>query len=120
MGDAFGGQVEENFSPPVGGVMVGHFSSWQDGKISFYELETVGEENGTLVFRVKHFNPDLKGWEEKDKTVDFPLVAIEGDRVYFSGLTIERINQDEQRHYIALKDKTGATREVTILYRRVK
>lgn len=118
-GDGLGGQVEENFSPPLGGMMVGHFRSSKASKTEFFELETFVEENGSLVYRLKHFNPDLKGWEEKDKTVDFPLVAVDGNRVYFAGVTIERLGPDEMRHYVAIGKGNGA-KEYVFDYRRVK
>lgn len=87
VGEGLGGVSEEVYSPAVGGVMVGHFVQSQAGKPQFFEIMTVREEGGSLVYRLKHFGPDLKGWEEKDVTEDFPLVAIEGDRVFFSGMT---------------------------------
>jgi hypothetical protein len=45
----------------------------RDRKPIFYELLTIVEENGSLMLRLKHFN--LTGWEDKLKTIDFPLVA---------------------------------------------
>lgn len=56
--------------------MMGMYRLIRNAKPAFYELCTIVEENGSLVLRLKHFNPDLKGWEETDKTVDFPLVAL--------------------------------------------
>jgi hypothetical protein len=35
------------------------------------------------MIRLKHFNPDMAGWEEKNQTVDFPFVAKEGDTLLF-------------------------------------
>ncbi|MGQ0741479.1 MAG: DUF6265 family protein [Alphaproteobacteria bacterium] len=119
-GEGLGGQVEENFSPAMGGIMVGHFRSSKDSKMEFFELETFVEENGSLVYRLKHFHPDLKGWEEKNQTVEFPLVAVEGDRFYFDGLTIERVSDDEMRHYVLVKGKDGKHSELVFNYRRVK
>lgn len=119
-GEGFGGQIEELFSPPAGGAMIGHYRNWVGDKVEFYELEGILEEKGSLVYRVKHFNPDLTGWEEKDKSVDFPLVAIEGNRIYFDGLTVEKVSDNEMRHYVLLKGKDGKAKVMTFVYRRAK
>lgn len=99
-GKAFGGLVEEFWSPPQGNSMMCVFKSIINGKVSFYELVTITEENQTLMMRLKHFNPDLKGWEEKDKTQDFRLVKIDSNRVYFDSFTLERVGPDEINMYV--------------------
>ena len=70
------------------------FKLVKDNKVQFYEICTISEENGSLMLRIKHFNPDLKGWEEKDETVDFPLVKVDGQIAYFSGMTFQRKSED--------------------------
>ena len=119
-GDGLGAKLEEVYSPPAGGVMLGHFQATDEKGAAFFELITFKEENGSVMLRLRHFNPDLHEWEEKDKTVDFPLVAVEGNRYYFSGLTIERLNDDEVRHFILLKKKDGTLSEMQTHYRRVR
>ncbi|HKZ81681.1 MAG TPA: DUF6265 family protein [Pyrinomonadaceae bacterium] len=61
---ALGGVCEEIWSEPVGNSMVGMFRFVKDGKVVFYELMTI-EEDKSLVLKIKHFNPDLSGWERK-------------------------------------------------------
>ena len=87
-GEALGGVSEEIWSAPRGGAMMGMYRLVREGKPVFYELCTIVEENGSLVLRLKHFNPDLTGWEEKTRTVDFPLVAIEGGAFHFEGMSL--------------------------------
>lgn len=118
-GEGLGGVVDEIWSPPSGGAMLGMFRLVKDGKPVFYELVTMSEEQGSLIIRLKHFHPDMKGWEEKAQTVDFPLVAKEGNTVYFSGLTLRRDDEDTITVYLAIGDKTGKPREETFRYRRV-
>lgn len=118
VGEGFGAVVEEVMSPPAGNAMIGHFRMVGKDGPSFYELVQIREENGSLVYRVKHFNPDLKGWEEKDKTVDFPLVAVERDALYFDGLTIKRTGPDEVTHWVRVKGRDGKTEEAKLVYRR--
>jgi len=118
-GEAFGGLIEEIWSPAIGGSMMGAFKLVVENKVQFYEIETISEESGTLVFRLKHFHKDLKGWEEKDKTIDFVLVKVTDNKVYFNGMTIERISDIKINIYVAIEDN-GITTEEKFTYIKVK
>ena len=85
MGEGFDSVLHENYSAAVGGQMAGHFYAAKDGKPSFFEFETINQVGNSLVFKVKHFNADMTGWEEKDKYVAFPLVAVDKESWYFDG-----------------------------------
>lgn len=85
--------------------MVSTFKLVVDNKVQFYEIQTITEIDNSLTYRLKHFHHDLKGWEEKDQTVDFPLVKLTATQAYFSGLTIERISSDKITVYVATDDK---------------
>jgi hypothetical protein len=91
IGTGFGGYTEESFSSPKGGAILATFRLVKDDKPGFYEFFTIIQEDKSLVLRIKHFNPDLVGWEEKDKTVDFKLVALEPNAAYFDGLSYKRV-----------------------------
>ena len=67
-GEAFGGITEEVWTPPLGGSMMCAFKLVVDGKIKFYELCTISEENKSLLLKIKHFDSDLKGWEDKNES----------------------------------------------------
>ncbi|WP_341206125.1 DUF6265 family protein [uncultured Psychrosphaera sp.] len=118
-GEAFGGITEEVWSAPLGGSMMGAFKLVVDNQISFYEIETISELNGSLIFQLKHFAKDLKGWEEKDDTIDFPLVKVTPNKVYFNGLTLERVNNDEINIYVVIEDD-GVKTEQKFNYKKVK
>ncbi len=118
VGEGFGAVVEEVMSPPAGNAMIGHFRMVGKDGPSFYEMVQIREENGSLVYRVKHFHPDLKGWEERDNTVDFRLVAAEREALYFDGLTIKRTGPDEVTHWVRIKAKDGTVDEAKLVYRR--
>jgi hypothetical protein len=118
VGEGFGARVEEVMSPPAGGAMIGHFSMVGKDGPSFYELVQICEDSGSLVYRVKHFEPSFVGWEEKDKVVTFRLVAIEKDALYFDGLTIARTGPDEVTHWVRIKHKDGTSAEEKLVYRR--
>lgn len=118
-GEAFGGQVEENWSPPLGDSMAGAFKLVSDGKVDFYELEVIREVGNTLLLQLKHFHGDLRGWEEKDETVNFPLVKVTDTALYFDGFTIERVSDDAMNMYVRLKEG-DAERDMLFAYKRVK
>jgi hypothetical protein len=67
--------IEEHWSAPVAGTMMGMFRLIREGKVVFFELITIEEEMNGAVMRVKHFSPGLKGWEEKDEAVTLDLVG---------------------------------------------
>lgn len=118
-GDGLGAVAEEVWLPPSGGAMVGVFRLVRDGSVQLYEMFTLLEENGSLVMRLKHFGPDLVGWEAKDRSVTFPLVRVEGDTFWFDGLTIQRVSPDEMHIWVSLQRSGEAPREELFSYRRV-
>ena len=117
-GQAFGGEVEENWSIPSGDSMMATFKLIKGGKVSFYEIEIIRELNQTLVLQLKHFNGDLKGWEAKDDTVDFPLVKITDTSVYFDGMTFEKRSENQMDVYVLMHQKDGAVHELKFEYKK--
>ncbi|MEM8569116.1 MAG: DUF6265 family protein [Bacteroidota bacterium] len=118
-GQAFGGQIDEIWSPPVAKSMMFAFQAENNDKVTFYEFGTITEENGTLIFRFKHFHEDLKGWEEKDERLIRKLVKITKDRAYFNSFTFERISDNEINVYVLFKKDSGETYEMKFNYQRV-
>jgi hypothetical protein len=87
IGEGLGGHIDEVWSQPEGGAMVGYFRLVKDGKPVFYEIMTLLESEGSVEMRLKHVNPDMTGWEEKAAFVTFRLVKHDATGAYFSGLT---------------------------------
>ena len=116
-GSAMGGAVEEIWSEPLGGTMMCTFKFVQEGKIIFYELETISEKEESLLLQIKHFNADLTGWEEKGESVDFRLVKITPNKLFFDGLTFEKIGENEMNVYVVIEDK-GSAEEVKFNYKK--
>lgn len=117
-GEAFGGIVEEIWSPPLGASMMFSFKHVADGKVTFYELGHIREADNTMIFQLKHFGGDLKGWEEKDETVDAKLVKIDENRIYFDDFTFEQISDDEINIYVIIEEE-GKSEEAKFNYKRV-
>ena len=119
-GNAFGGVSEEIWAKPAGGAMVGMFRQINKGKTVFYELMTLVEENGSIVLRLKHFNPNLTGWEEKDKTVDFRFVGKKDGVVHFEGMAFKPEGNDAVTIFLVVRQKDGNVQEETFRYKRVE
>lgn len=118
-GEAFGGITEEIWSPPLGGSMMFVFKLVSDGKVNFYEVGHIQQIGETLLLQLKHFRGNLKGWEEKDDTVDFKLVKVEGNRVFFDGFTFEKISDDEVNLYVVISQDNNTEKEVKFNYKRM-
>lgn len=110
-GEGMGGQCDELWSGPAAGAMVGTFRIIKNDKLLFSEYMMLVEDQGSLVLKIKHFDPEMKGWEEKDKFLTFPLVKVEKDAVYFSGLTYRKNADGSLTIYLAMKRPTGLTEE---------
>ncbi len=98
-GEAFGGITEEIWSPPLGNSMMFSFKLVADNKVVFYELGHIRQVEKTLVFELKHFGEDLKGWEEKDEVQTFKLIKVDENRFYFEGFTFEKVSDSEINIY---------------------
>lgn len=118
-GTGLGGESHEAWLPPVNGQMAGIFHQSSNGELQFYEILQFVERDGSLVLRLKHFNRDLSGWEDNsaESAVEFPLVAIEGDTAYFSGLTYERDGEEGLNIYLRLRSGDETRVETFVLTR---
>jgi hypothetical protein len=120
VGPGISGEAREVYSTPTGGAIAGHFVQMGRNGIAFYEIITIVPERGSLVYRLKHFNADLTGWEEKAEVRSFPLVSREGDAWYFDGLTVRRDGPDGMIGAVNVRMKDGTEREYVIRYRRAR
>ena len=116
--EALGGRAEDLWAPPAGGQMAGLFRLVKDDGPAFYEIMLLLMADGRLTLRLKHFDAELRGWEEKEATVDFPLVDHEDGRWYFDGLTIERRGEDGMTMHLRIGGGDGE-RIVAFAYERV-
>jgi hypothetical protein len=102
-GPGLGGECEEVWMPAVDGHMIGTFRFWDDGKLVFSEFINLIQEGESISMKLKHFNPDLSGWEEKEEWTTFKLIELSQNKVWFDGLTIERIG-DVMIYHLALTE----------------
>ncbi|UNZ00072.1 DUF6265 family protein [Zhouia spongiae] len=117
-GNALGGTAEEIWSAPAGRSMMFSFKLTVEGEVLFYEIGYIKEKNNSLILQLKHFDKNLHGWEEKEETIDFKFIAIKGHKVFFDGLTFERLNDNQMTVYVASKNKDGSLHELVFNYKR--
>lgn len=119
-----GAAAHEAWLPPTADTMVGLFVQ-EDGEsgLMFTEHMYIREVEGSLALSLKHFNPDLTGWEEKDDMVTFRLVAAEHCALYFSGLTYRCTNgentDDGMLVAVRMRGNDGAISELVFNFDRV-
>lgn len=118
-GNALGGVTEEVWTAPSGGTMLGMFRLTKNSKPVFYELVTLTEEGGSLIMRLKHFNPNMTGWEEKDKVVEFRFLGKKDGLIHFEGMAFKPEGKDAFTVYLAIEYKDGSIKEETFRYTRV-
>ncbi len=118
-GEAFGGITEEIWSPPLGDSMMFSFRLIVEEKVQFYEIGHIQQLGETLHLQLKHFNGNLQGWEEREEPIDFKLIKLEGNRVYFDDFTLEKISDDEINMYVVIDNEDGSREEVKFNYKRV-
>jgi hypothetical protein len=113
LGEGFGGIVEENWNPPIGGTMVATFRLVRDGNPNFYEICFLVPDGNSLAYQVKHFSPDLTAWEEKEEYESFRLIKVEGQTAWFDGLTV-MLEGNALTYYLAMKQKDGSYEEASL------
>lgn len=111
-----GAPATESWLAPAGDTMVGTFVQEKaGGGILFTEHMQIMEDGGSLVLKLKHFNPDLTGWEEKDGMVTFRLLSLDHCLARFSGLTIRCDGPDKL--VVAVRMKSDAAEPEELLFR---
>lgn len=88
------------------------------GSVMFTEHMVIAEERGSLVLKIKHFNPDLTGWEEKDAMETFPLVALDPCNAQFDGLTFFCMARDDPGQGLSIFVRMEEGGELTFRFRR--
>jgi hypothetical protein len=116
VGTGLGGTSEEAWLAPVAGNMASVYRGMRNGRVTFFEIVTLVEAGQSLAIRLKHFGPDLRGWEPKEKTIDFNLLRTEPGALYLDGMTYRRTPEGlESWVFISLED--GGVRPERFLYR---
>ena len=120
VGSGLGGQCVETWSEPQGDTIVGSFLYSQNGKAIFSEHFALTKLNDSVTLKLKHFDNNLVGWEEKDKSVEFKFVKRDGNKFHFSGMTYVNVSEDQLDVYVLIKQKDDKVEEEKFEFRRSK
>lgn len=86
--------IDEHWSAPAGGVMIGIFRWLKQGRLYMYEFLAIDPEaSGGLVLHLKHFHDGLVAWEGKSLVRAFPLVELGSRQATFRRGGAFRSNQ---------------------------
>ena len=118
-GPAFDGFAKECWVTGPDGHMTGLLQLEEEGKIVFTEIFHLADFEEGPSLRVKHFNADMTGWEEKDGFNAFKLQRTEPGLGVFSGLTLRLEEDGRQTIELVLTNKEGERWTETIVYERV-
>ena len=119
-GEFLGATAEEVWLPTAGGSMLGTFRLYREKEIVFYEIMIAFEEEGSVSIKLKHFHPDLKGWEEKNEMVTFRFIKKSENAIWFEGLTFRKLKDGSLQGFIAIRHKDGSVKEESFRYRPVR
>jgi len=118
-GKGMGGDCEETWLPESGGSMLGTFKFVKDDKVNFFEMMSITVDSIGPALRVKHFNADMTGWEDKAEMVTFRYDSTSSSQVFFGGIKFMKPSRDSLLISVSFKTKDGGTKEELIRCRRV-
>ena len=94
------------------------FKLSQDGATVFSELMMIVPDSSSVKMILKHFDPDLTGWEEKSEVESFSLLSLTENAAYFDGLTIEKRGNLGLAIYVVMHAEDGSMSELAFEYAR--
>ncbi len=75
--------VEEYWSPLGAGTLIAMLRWQKDDRVFFYEFMAIERAGEQVVLRIKHFDPGLRGWEEKAASMECLLVRLRDREAVF-------------------------------------
>jgi len=118
-GEGLGGVCEETWLPESAGSLLGTFKFMLKDKVQFYELMTITIDSLGPAIRVKHFNADMIGWEDKTEMVTFRYDSTSGNKFFFDGQTYIKPSQDSLKIVLSIKQTDGTISEEMFKFKRI-
>jgi hypothetical protein len=95
-----GEDVVEEYWSPLGADTLMAMLRWQkDDRVFFYELMVIERDGEHLALRIKHFDPGLRGWEEKGEAMECRLVRLRDREAVF-------LESNEPRRWVIYRLET--------------
>ncbi len=79
------------------------FKMISDNKVSCYEFGQIIEKDKTIQLQIRHFSGDLKPWEN-EKPENFNFIKIEDNKLYFDGITYEKVGDKILNIYVYFEE----------------
>jgi hypothetical protein len=114
-----GERLEEYWSAPTAGSMIGVFRWERNGRLWMKELMTVVAEADGPVFRLRHFDAAMRPWEKEDETpFVYPLVKLAAAEAVFENQARDaprrfRFSQPEPDVLVVVLEGVSTTGEAT-------
>lgn len=102
-GEGLGGMCDELWLPAKAEQMQGVFRMIENNELVFTEFMSILKDSTSWVMKIKHFSPDMKGWEAQDESTDFRFIKKENNTLYFDRLTIAATSSNQLNVYVAMK-----------------
>lgn len=81
--------LEENWQSLLVDSLVGTFRWKKNNDIYLYEFMLIQKVEDEIFLKIKHFDKFLKGWEPKDKSIDFVLSSLGSHKAVFIPTSIK-------------------------------
>ncbi len=118
-GSGMGGKSEEMWMPPADGRMFGIFKQSDSNGLIFTELMEISKVEDNFVLRLKHFNPDFSGWEEKTEHVTFSYSGKSENAAQFGSLRYRVEGSNTLLIELDMRQNSGAvTTETFVLNKK--
>jgi len=114
------GPVEHVILGPSFGHLPGFVRAVNPQGVIFYEIWVLAEVGGSLTVRVKHFSPELAGWEAQEAYIDRPLVDRDARNLFFDGATYSRTGPDSFTVYFLNRSGGVEGETIVIPFRRME
>lgn len=120
-GEIGGDLIEEQWTPPAGGAMLGMFRWLKGEKVVVYELLALEQRPEGPVLMLRHFKPGLVAWEDKEGAIPFHLVSYKpGEGVFDNrdpGKPVRLIYRKEGEALVAVLERTEDGKPVSDTFR---
>ncbi|RYG06289.1 MAG: hypothetical protein EOO02_01090 [Chitinophagaceae bacterium] len=107
------GDMEEFWGEPMGDNMICSYRCVKNGKTIFYEFIVIEQDSLIPVMKLRHFSRGNISWEEKDKPLNYPLVALSKNEAVFEApdkslrMIYRRLSETKMDIVLEEKDKDG-------------
>ncbi len=118
-GEAFGGEIQEVWLAPAGGMMHGVFRLMVDGRVRISEYLQITEEESGVLMRFAHFRPDYSTVEAAGEPLELRLAIASDGHARFEATgpgSPDRIEYRRQADGAVHVDVTGV--DSTLVMRR--